>query len=136
MIFAKTTDKVLAGEKTKTRRPMKDGDVIDLPGFGIKVNIGKPISMIFRVIRGGRLLWEVGRTYAVQPGRTAKSVGRIRLKGISSEPLYRITHEDARAEGFSGRDEFVRVWKELYPKGSLLSSVYVLEFELVKEKTG
>lgn len=133
MIFAKTTDKVLAGEKTQTRRPMKNGDVIEVPGFMKELNIGKPISMIFRVIRGGRLLWEVGRTYAVQPGRTAKSVGRIRLTGLRSEPLYRITHDDARAEGFSGRDEFVRVWQEIYPKGSLLESVYVLELE--KEKT-
>jgi len=135
MIFAKTADKVLAGEKTQTRRPMKDGDVIETPGFMKNLNIKKPISMIFRVGRGGRLLWEQGRTYAVQPGRTAKSVGRTRLTGLRSEPLYWITHDDARAEGFSGRDEFVRVWQELYPKGSLLAPVYVLEFELVKEKT-
>ena len=118
MIFAKTIDKVLAGEKTQTRRPVKPGDFFN----GIEV-YGKYT-----------LKWRVWNTYAVQPARTAKSVGRIRLTNIRKERLNRITPEDARAEGFSGRDEFVRVWKELYPKSSLLDSVYVLEFELVKEE--
>lgn len=122
MIFAKTADKVLAGEKTQTRRPVKPDDFMT-SHFGID-----------RVERSGRTLWEVGRTYAVQPGRTAKSVGRIRLTNIRIEKLYQITNADARAEGFSGRDEFVRVWKELYPKGSYFDRVYVLEFELVKEE--
>lgn len=120
MIFAKTADKVLAGEKTQTRRPVKDGEFFN----GIEVY--SPT---------GILKWRVWNTYAVQPGRTAKSVGRIEITNIRIERLYRITLADARAEGFSGIDEFIRVWQEIYPKGSLLDSVYVLEFELVKEKT-
>ena len=123
MIFAKTADKVLAGEKTQTRRPTHYEDYLIFSEL-----------KIVRVKRRGRLLWEVDRTYAVQPGRTARSVGRIRLLSIIIERLYLITHEDARAEGFSGGDEFVRAWKELYPKSSLDEMVYVLEFELVKEE--
>jgi len=121
MIFAKTADKVLAGEKTQTRRPVKLGESFN----GIEV-----------YSESGTLKWRVWNTYAVQPGRTAKSVGRIQLTNIRIERIYQITNADARAEGFSGRDEFARVWKELYPKdGSFFDRVYVLEFELVKEKT-
>ena len=126
MIFAKTADKVLAGEKTQTRRPVKPDESFN----GIEVYDGT-----------GRLKWRVWNTYAVQPGRSKKSVGRIQLTNIRIERLYQITTEDARAEGFSGRgslsgrDEFTRVWKELYPDdGSFFWRVYVLEFELVKEE--
>ena len=133
MIFAKTADKVLSGEKTQTRRPTREDDQVER---GHITRCDELVVRILRVKRNGRILWEIGRTYAVQPSRTAKSVGRIELNKIRVDYLFAIRNHEAIAEGFSGRDEFSRVWKELYPDpGSFLWRVYVLEFELVKEKT-
>ena len=49
-----------------------------------------------------RVQWEIGRTYAVQPGRGKPAVARIRITNIRQERLCDITAADARAEGFSG----------------------------------
>jgi hypothetical protein len=54
MIFQYTLDQVLDGRKTQTRR---------------LVTAGRPSR------------WRVGRTYAVQPGRTKKAVARIEVTG-------------------------------------------------------
>ena len=43
--------------------------------------------------------WQVGRTYAVQPGRGKKAVGRIRITEIRRERVQDISEEDAIAEG-------------------------------------
>lgn len=46
-----------------------------------------------------RLKWEVGRTYAVCPGRGKHQVARIRLLGIRDERIQDISYDDIRAEG-------------------------------------
>jgi len=123
MIFHETHEKVMDGSKTQTRRPVKPNDV----------EIYNRDGGLDAIKRNGRTIWKVGGTYAVQPGRTAKGIGRILITKIRVERLYKISNADARAEGFSGRDEFARVWKKLYPKkGSFFDHVAVLEFELVK----
>jgi hypothetical protein len=83
MIFKQWKD-VLAGRKTQTRRVVKPGEV--LRGDAVYGATG-------------RLKWEVGREYAVQPKRGEAAVGRMRLTAIRREPVQAMTLEDALAEG-------------------------------------
>lgn len=103
-------EKILIGEKVQTRRPVKDGDQ-HLPR---NKDPHGPIG----IYRNKRLMWEVGRTYAVQPGRGKKSVGRIELLKIQREDVRTINHQDAIAEGFGDnpipRLGFLDVWREFY----------------------
>ena len=97
MIFQHTWQQVLDGTKTQTRRLVKPGEWV---GY-----IGKD------VLSGtGRTVYEVGKTYAVQPGRGQAAVGRIRITSIRQEDVRQISKADALAEGFSGPLEFLRVW--------------------------
>lgn len=57
-----------------------------------------------------RLLYAKGHTYAVQPGRGQKSLGRIRITDIGHEDVRTISREDAWAEGFTNCAAFLRIW--------------------------
>jgi len=97
------------------------------------------------------------KTYAVQPGRGKKAVGRIRITNIRRERLQDITPEDCRKEGLDPiqrvsdrvtlipdldlandilRLQFHKLWNTIYVKtGKRFEDnpeVWVLEFELVK----
>lgn len=130
MIFSETLPQVLDGTKTQTRRPRKESDKI------VMIGICESPNTVYasRVIRGGRLLWEVGRTYAVQPGRSKHSVGRIKITRIRSTLLQMINKEDAIAEGFEDTYGFYETWMKLYPRDRARYStpIYALDFELVK----
>jgi len=103
MIF-KQWQQVLDGTKTQTRRVVKysewaensHGYEVPHPIFGLD-----QIDTVYTA--GGRGKWQVGRTYAVQPGRGKKAVGRIRMMKIRRERLQEITQEDALAEGIGHR---------------------------------
>jgi hypothetical protein len=61
-----------------------------------------PDRVYHRVKRGHfRLKWEVGRTYAVCPGRGKHQVARIHLLGIRSEKIQDISYEDIGKEGLN-----------------------------------
>lgn len=125
MIFQHTLPMVLDGTKTQTRRPFKDSDgwVRD-PN-----NLGKYL----KVIRNDRTLWEVGKTYAVQPGRGKHGVARILITGIRIDNIVDISDVDLAAEGnFDGR-EFISLWCEMHGTDNLLA--WILEFELAN-RTG
>ena len=141
MISHKTYQQVLDGTKTQTRRPVKPGEVAQLVGDKI-VAVWAPkkgaISFIdIRTLRrpvaleeppniftkGYRLKWKVGKTYAVQPGRGKKAVGRIRIMKIRRERLWDIKPEDIIAEGYpiktpgnwpGRRWWFEGIWQRLY----------------------
>lgn len=83
--------------------------------------------------------WVIGNTYAVQPGRGQKAVGRIRITGIRQERVQDITYPDAIAEG--GHDilacrDYMRLWNKIHTKpGETWTDnplVWVLSFELVR----
>jgi hypothetical protein len=105
-------DKILAGEKTVTRRPVKL--------LGYQPN---PAQMPCR--------YEVGKDYAVQPGRGLKAVARIRVSDVRREQLFAIDTADARREGFDGGPEFAAYWRKLY--GSFIPTQLVdrIEFQLL-----
>ena len=106
---------ILAGKKTVTRRPVKYAPYASTAGW-----------LDCR--------YQEGRSYAVQPGRGAKSVGRILIRSATREPLGNVAHRlEARREGFATVGDFVRRWEDLY--GSHLFSwaqeIWRIEFELV-----
>lgn len=79
---------VVRGVKSQTRRPVKAGE--------------------------DRCRYRPGGSYAVQPGRTKPSIGRIIVTRVDRRRLVEIPHEDARAEGFRSVAEFARYWLRLY----------------------
>jgi hypothetical protein len=119
MIFQYTWQLILDNKKTATRRLINPGEeLLDNPRR-LEVN--------------GRKKWQVGRSYAIQPGRRKKSVGRIEITDIKKEPLGQMTADDALAEGFSSLDEFQQTWIQMHGHYDPDLSVWVITF--VKEAT-
>lgn len=137
---------ILQNLKTQTRRVQRAGD-----------QLVTTAGTITAVCRHGRRHWQVGRTYAVQPGRGAPQVGRIRLTAIRQQRLQDISPSGALAEGispiedhgvtlytinrtglyyFSPQEGFTGLWNSLNRKpGERWHDnplVYVLEFEVVR----
>jgi hypothetical protein len=124
MIFAHTLDKVLSAEKCQTRRLIKNNEKLCSESglFG---------EQIFVKATSSRKVYEVGKSYAVQPNRGKSAVARIVITGIRREPVRAITEQDAHAEGFASRDEFIATWRIIHgQKASLNRHVWVIEFEL------
>lgn len=109
MIFRpELAEKVLSGEKTETRRIVKEGET----------------SEACRYVPG--------RDYAVQPGRRRRAIGRIAITDVRREKLGEITHEGALREGFSTVRAFLDYWRRLHGPASLdpEQEVWVINFEL------
>ena len=142
MIFTpENAAKIMAGLKTQTRRPVRDNERFEPADAFVengRIVVQPPMVWADRESAGksDRVRWYVGCTYAVQPGRGKRAIGRIRLLGIRDEWLHDISDSDARAEGFSGRDEFEQVWRALYPRGPYCydddPTVWVLTFTLAE----
>lgn len=116
MIFAPDlAEKVLAGRKTVTRRPRTGSNPSGLPGGWVDI----PCR------------YKPGHTYAVQPGRGKKAIGRIRVLSVRPEWMTDLTEDEIRREGFASQDEFVAKWLAIYGRGSWLDIVWRIEFELV-----
>lgn len=118
IIFAHTLDKLLHGGKTQTRRVVKPDESFDTDRRAI--------------VKGNkRTMYRVGKTYAVQPGRTRKAVARILITDIRKEAVSRITEADAIAEGYVSTDEFFASWHNIHGKNADLNrEVWVMTFKL------
>ncbi len=112
---------VIDGIKTQTRRPRRSGDT----RYG-----ADPIS---QVRRNGRLVYAVGRIYAVQPGRGKAAICHIQILKIRLQRLADITDRESVAEGFNGRAGFFAGWRALYPHSDvdMNQMVWALTFRLV-----
>jgi hypothetical protein len=121
MIFQYTFEQVLSREKTKTSRLVKPNDT------AITGSDGK----IEAVLSSGRDKYRVGKTYAVQPGRTKPAVGRIRLLAIERKRASETTTAEAKHEGFASRQEFFEAWRDIHGENKRDADVWMLEFELV-----
>lgn len=98
--------KILAGEKTQTRRLRKSGDE-----YTRTMTQGKhPERRVYQVYRNNRLLWQCGKTYAVCPGRGKPQVARFKLQIMRWEDVRQISGANSRAEGFRNRLEFWLTW--------------------------
>lgn len=117
MIFKPNlAQKVLKGEKTQTRRIVKPGEFWD----------GKTVCR-----PDGAIKWQVGQSYAIQPGRTKAAIGRFKLLDIRRERVQDISEGDAIAEGFSSISEFFGVFESINGKAALDKEVWVLVFEVI-----
>lgn len=101
-------DKIEAGTKTMTRRPIKIGDL-------------------------GECRLKVGRSYAIQPGRGQLAVGRVTITDVRSERLGAISPDDARREGFArngvgSTQMFFDYWRELHGNVDEDLLVWVISF--------
>jgi hypothetical protein len=123
--------RILDGEKTETRRPVK---VAELVPANVPNDKGE-YETVYAVVgkwRAGKVKWRVGHTYSIQPGRGKLGVGpRIRITSIRREWLHDITLAGAKREGFSNRSEFFEMWDLLNPKSEPNPSVWVLRFKLI-----
>lgn len=78
----------------------------------------------------------VGRSYAVQPGRGKKSVGRIIVTDLWQQRLGDISDDDARAEGYWNREEFFDSWRRIHHAFDPSAQVWVVEFRLDARDSG
>lgn len=105
-------DRILAGKKTQTRRPVKESDSFRFDGGAYP-----------EVHRNGRLLWYKPGIYAIQPGRGKPRVGHLQIKDIKIEDVRNISLEDAIAEGFESQLGFLATWIAFYDKGIWLDRI-------------
>lgn len=119
MIFQHTWSKVLDGSKTQTRRialPHADGTgEFDCEMIGYPMGI-MSVQRLKVGASSWRTIYQVGKTYAVQPGRTKPAAARIRITGIRREDVREISWEDTYAEGFKSRAMFFNTWLQMHDK--------------------
>lgn len=144
MIFQHTWQQVLSGEKTQTRRLVEseDEEVRPVENNPTWPNIFCVLRFSWEYPARARKIYEVGKTYSVQPGRGQKSVGRIKLLAIRWERIQEITPADAKAEGITGIPRLVvgfyaSLWDRIHlVKGEQWQDnpeVWVLTFEVCKD---
>lgn len=110
MIFQHTHALVTSGRKWQTRRIVKPYCLERKVGYDIRREwVGQ--DGLHSIVR-----WSVGKTYAVQPGRAKKAVGRIRITGIRREDVRDISWDDANAEGFESPLGFLDTWVRMHDK--------------------
>ena len=111
MIFQHTWQQVLDGTKTQTRRLVKPYQTLE-----VDENYYPDGVYEWKSGGGARTVYLVGNTYAVQPGRGQRAVGRIRITGLRREDVREISDEDVKGEGFSSGDEFLKAWVSMHDK--------------------
>ncbi len=78
---------------------------------------------------------EVGKTYAVQPGRGMNAIARIRITDLRLQMVDNISIADVEAEGFAHADDFLTAYKYLNKCiGEHAPLCWAYTFELVVEK--
>jgi hypothetical protein len=122
MIFQHTIDAVLAGHKTQTRRLWKPEYIKRL--FLIP-NYDTDEKGLEAVYNGNRPQWVVGNTYAIQPARGQKAVGRFKVTRLRHEDVRMISEADVQAEGFTSFANFMRVWCKMHdPHPGIMNQFY------------
>ena len=144
MLFQHTWRSVVSGQKTQTRRLAQEGDQAVFEDN----DPNRPISQVVRTADASvpKVLYQVGKSYSVQPGIAKKTVGPIRLTAIRRERLHDLNEADALQEmpinspqpemstGQQARQSFEELWNLMYKTpGSRWEDnpeIWVLEFEL------
>lgn len=145
MIFRpELASKIKKGEKSQTRRPLKRYVEPDSPWVTTHTGGRRRRSPVPTVtVDGERYVacrYQVGHTYAVQPGRGKPEVTRIRVTDVRVERLGDISVDDARREGFKRKafgdvDAFFTYWQELHGSLDRDQPVWVISFELEHDDT-
>ena len=80
-------DKILTGIKTQTRRPAKSihlGEIKKFPSYFVFEKQGEDYLSVADT-NTERIIYAVGKTYAMCPGRGKSQVARIKLLAIARE---------------------------------------------------
>ena len=95
MLFLHYWQEAINGQKTQTRRPVQSGDVTRRDQAD-----PQQITQVVRTRDHGvpQVLFEVGKSYAVQPGVAKKTMGKIRVTAIRRERLQEISQADVLQE--------------------------------------
>ena len=133
MIFQHTIDKVLSGEKTQTRRVVKEGDYAEYVETEFTLATGVINFRATKRIRNANnnIRWEQSKTYSVQPGRGQRGVARIKIMTLGNQDVRYINKESMRAEGFNSKEEFLNLWRKMH--GANYES-WVITFKLVNDE--
>lgn len=107
--------KVMAGEKTVTRRLVSDNP--RSPWWVEKCGL------------------QVGKTYAVCPGRGKHAIGRVEITRVSRVRLDLLTPSAALKEGFRSPAEFKTAWKAINGNYDMLALVWRVEFRVADERS-
>lgn len=134
MIFQHTYQQILNGTKTKTRRLVKP-EHIKAGALNVLIAYVYTRPDYGGGFLGDRKLWQVGNTYAVQPGRGQKAIGRIRITAIRQEKLQDISEEDAVAEGMRGVYQYFS-WGDVYEGGDPPIEEYRKLWDSIHTKPG
>jgi hypothetical protein len=105
-------EKVMAGEKTVTRRLANDN----------------PNSPWWR----GACALKIGRDYAVCPGRGKNAIGRVRIVNVGQRELHRLTPREAHREGFESTEAFEAAWTAINGAYDPHALVWRVEFEAIR----
>jgi hypothetical protein len=149
MIFQHTWQQVMDGTKTQTRRPVRMGEMgyayqEPAPPHIVAVGRRGPISNQWDTFENKPYELKPGtvnhyqpipyrfrleQEHAIQPGRGKSGIGRIRITAIRREDVRKISDTDIKAEGFTDRTDFLRLWEQMH--GSQYEA-WVLTFELME----
>jgi hypothetical protein len=106
--------KVMAGEKTVTRRLVSDNP--RSPWWCEKCGL------------------VVGNDYAVCPGRGKHAIGRIEVTRVDRMRLGWISHAESLREGFGSRSEFYTAWDAINGAHDVRTLVWRVEFRVADER--
>ena len=83
----------------------------------------------------GKRRWKVGTVHLAKTGyRRDQTFARIRITAVRQERLGDITEEDAVREGYCSAAEYQEVFRRIYGFWDPDTPVWVIDFEVVKEK--
>lgn len=95
---------VLTGYQSQIRVPVRNGQTAHVVSGGVPF-VAAPSAELYldgvitAVYRKGKLVWAVGRDYAVQPSDGGRALGRFLVTGIRCENLGDICYTDLRSMG-------------------------------------
>lgn len=120
----------LLGERA---RAAARGVVVIFGPYMLKLLLAGDKTQTRRLLAPGRRVYKTGTSHAVQPGRGASGVARIRILSVREQKLGEISEVDAVAEGFASRNHFLLYWADIYHREPDLDvPVQAITFELVK----
>lgn len=134
MMFIHTWQQVMDGSKSLTSRIVKsEPDGTSVRGEMLQFPTGIPT-----IVRGNGIKWctkwQVGKTYAVQPGRGKPAIGHIQLLTIRQYDVRDITADEARREGFNSEYGFWIVWTAIHlPKKYAFKPISISQIASYKE---
>ena len=93
--------------------------------------IGKVLDGSKTVTRRRSSRCQVGKVYAVQPGRGKRHVGHIEIESVQKQSLSLVTYPgEAHREGFRSRGDFVNYWEKLHGSIQYREQVTRIAFRL------